>query len=79
MAIPLEEAIDIQKKEKIKGSKFKCWNTIMIGKCKVCYAVHGICEREKVMMFRPIEKRFRCPICLYKNNLEICEKCCEKR
>ena len=75
MAIPIEEAIDIQKREKIKGSKFKCCNTAIISTCKMCYAIHSLCERESIMSFRPVEKRRRCSICYHKRETEICETC----
>ena len=78
MAIPIEEAIDVEKREKVKGSKFKCWNRNMFSSCKSCYAIHSICEREKTMSFRPIERRRRCSICYYKRETNICENCSEK-
>lgn len=66
--------------DKLKGSKFKCnYSQFFRGGCKACFEVHnGYCDYHKVMNFRPLEKRNRCPICLYKNERSRCEVCIER-
>jgi len=63
-------------------SKFKCWKTNVYRSCKNCLKVHdNMCDYHRVMDFEPIEKRNRCPICIYKRiykqDNDKCIECCE--
>lgn len=65
-------------KDKPKGSKFKCWKSEVFSSCKKCFEVHNeLCDYHTVMDFRPIERRNRCPICIYKKERSKCEVCAE--
>lgn len=79
MALTLEESVDVEKYEKVKGSKFRCRKAkLFYSSCIKCYAVNGGCDYDIVMDYRPISERYRCPICYYKNDLKKCGTCSEK-
>jgi hypothetical protein len=59
--------------------KFKCRKTTLYRSCKMCFELNGGCDYSNVIEFRPITKRNRCPICLYKDELIKCEICSERK